>query len=241
MTAPPAPSRFRNYPAQPASPLLKNAFLILCNAHDAASAFLDVFEREYGRRGGSGAPTDEEQDLLRAMLTFASAGLDSMLKQLIRDSLGEVIEGNEGARVKFKSFLEKRVVRREPLDAKFVVEVLASSKPMAVLVDELVRDLCADSLQSKEQLLRAAAYFDIPSSVVTTNLAQLDSIFGTRNQIAHEMDVDFSKPNRSRRPRRKRVMIDYSAELLTIGETILRTVDGAVAGNAPARSRPRRA
>jgi hypothetical protein len=38
-----------------------------------------------------GMSTDEEQDLLRAMLVTAAPGLDAMTKQLIRDALPKVV------------------------------------------------------------------------------------------------------------------------------------------------------
>jgi hypothetical protein len=172
-----------------------------------------------------GTPTDEEQDLLRAMLTFASAGLDSMTKQLIRDALAQVIEFSPGAMGNFKTFIAKRLSRRETLDPQFLAEVLASRDPRAVLVDGLVDELVSQSLQSKETLLRAASYFDIPSTDLTPDLGYLEEIFKARSQIAHEMDVDFEQPNRNRRPRRRWQMIDHTNELLRIANVLLARVD----------------
>ena len=172
-----------------------------------------------------GTPTDEEQDLLRAMFTFASAGLDSMIKQLIRDALAQVIESSPGAMGNFKTFIAKRLSRRETLDPQFLAEVLASRDPREVLVNGLVDELVSQSLQSKETLLRAASYFDIPSTDITANLGYLEEIFRARNQIAHEMDVDFDQPNRNRRPRRRRQMIDYTNELLRIANVVLVRID----------------
>lgn len=56
-------------------------------------------------------PTDEEQDILRAMLIFSSAGLDSMVKQLIRDALPEIIRKSEGAFEMFKTHIERKMKR----------------------------------------------------------------------------------------------------------------------------------
>src|SRR5690349_10645733 len=95
-------SQFHYFPHVPASSLCQNAYVILCNAHDAASSFLEAFQDVRKARRAKGMPTDEEQDLLRAMLLFASAGLDSLVKQLIRDALPAVLESNEAAAEMFK-------------------------------------------------------------------------------------------------------------------------------------------
>ena len=71
-------SRFQHYPNRPATEATQNAFTILCSTHNAASSFLDIFEATRRTRKAKGTPTDEEQNLLRAMLVFAGAGLDSM-------------------------------------------------------------------------------------------------------------------------------------------------------------------
>ena len=77
---------FKHYPGEPKSGSLhENSQFILCSAHDAASSFLDTFNKVREARQAKGTPTDEEQDLLRAMLLFATAGLDSMVKQLVTD------------------------------------------------------------------------------------------------------------------------------------------------------------
>jgi hypothetical protein len=75
--------------AKPAPPKeTERASLVLEYAWRACKALreqCDASRRE--RRATGGALTDAEQDLLRAMLVFAAAGLDSLLKQLIRDAL----------------------------------------------------------------------------------------------------------------------------------------------------------
>ena len=115
--------------------------------------------------------------------------------------------------------------------------MLASRNPRDVLVGTLVADLISPSLQSKDQVLRAASYFDIPSAALATDLRLLDRIFGARNQIVHEMDVDFAQKNRNRRPRRKAVMIDHTTEILRLANAFLTAVDRGLsqtpAGAAP--------
>lgn len=146
-------SRFEHYPDSPAADAARNAFTILCSAHNAASSFLDIFEATRKTRKAKGTPTDEEQNLLRAMLVFAGAGLDSMIKQLVRDALSLTIDRSEGAEENLKTFISKRLARQDTLDPSFLSSVLASRDPRDVLVSELVDDLISQSLQSKEQVL----------------------------------------------------------------------------------------
>lgn len=115
--------------------------------------------------------------------------------------------------------------------------MLASRDPRDVLVRTLVTDLTSQSLQSKDQVLRVASYFDIPSAALATDLRLLDRIFRARNEIVHEMDVDFAQTNRNRRPRRKAVMIDHTTELLRLADAFLIEVDRGL-GQAPAGSAP---
>jgi len=213
------------HPTLPLRETCLDAHVILCNANDAVRSFHDTFETVRKTRNAKGMPTDEEQDLLRAMVLFAGAGLDSMVKQLIRDGLPAIIDCDQGATVQFKDFIEKRLREGESGSRRFLADILGDQKPRERLLSELVRDLTSDSLQSAEQLLKVAAYFNIPSGRVTTDIGHLKQIFIVRNQIGHEMDIDFSQTNRSRRPRARDKMVKYATELLRIAAAFLAEVD----------------
>ena len=72
----------------PKTAACSKAAVILARTHESADALLKAFELAQQERGTPrGMSTDDEQDLLRAMLVMTAAGLDSMLKQLIRDAL----------------------------------------------------------------------------------------------------------------------------------------------------------
>lgn len=169
------------------------------------------------------------------MLVFAGAGLDSMIKQLVRDALPLTIDRAKGAEENLKVFISKRLARQDTLDPRFLSSVLASRDPRDVLVSALVDDLVSQSLQSKDQVLRVASYFDIPSAVLATDLRLLERIFRARNEIVHEMDVDFAQTNRNRRPRRKTEMIRYTTEILRLANAFLIEVDHGLS-KAPAGS-----
>ena len=168
---------FEPLPQQPASPVLVKSHTILIGAYDAASSFLTLFESTRRNRNARGTPTDQEQDLLRAMLVFACAGLDSMIKQVVRDALESVIDRSDGAHGNFRVYVEKRLARQGTLDPKFLAEVLTGTDPRKVLIAELVGELTSQSLQSKDQVLRAASFFDIPSNALTPDIRLLDRIF----------------------------------------------------------------
>lgn len=219
------PTLFQHYPAKSQSPLCENAQFILCNAHDAATSFLDSFDKVRKARNAHGTPTDEEQDLLRAMLLFATAGLDSMVKQLVTDALPTIIDKDVGAAENFKQYVERRLEKNERLDRRFLADIIADPHPRKRMLQVLVQDLTSKSLQSTEQLLKTAAFFNIPSNTICKSPSGLTLIFSARNQIAHEMDVDFSQPNRSRRPRAKAVMHKFANEIFETAENLLIEVE----------------
>jgi hypothetical protein len=216
---------FDHFPLEPTSKLCEDAQFILCSAHDAASSFLDTFEKVRKARKAKGTPTDEEQDLLRAMILFATAGLDSMVKQLITDALPTVIEKDEGATEMFKQFVERRLERNERLDRRFLADIIADSNPRKRMVDQLISELTSKSLQSTEQLFKSAAFFNIPSSSLSENPDNLTKVFQARNEISHEMDVDFAQSNRSRRPRARSVMTGFTNDIFKVAFNFLKEVD----------------
>jgi hypothetical protein len=218
-------SSFSHYPANAKSPFCEGAQFILCGAHDTATSFLSIFESVRKSRVAKGTPTDEEQDLLRAMLVFATAGLDSMVKQLIQDALPHVIEKNEGALAVFKQYVERRLEKNERLDRKFLADIIGDPHPRKRMLDSLIHDLSSRSLQSTDELLKCAAFFDIPSNKITDDPKSLSKIFYARNQISHELDVDFTQTNRSRRPRAKSVMTAFANEVFDAANNFLEEVD----------------
>lgn len=212
-----------HYPNRPASDIAQNAYIILCNSHKASISFLDQFKKS--RIGRRGAPTDIEQDLLRAMLVFASSGLDSMVKQLTRDALPDIIKKDDGAMKLFVERVEKIIYKENILDTKLFVKAILAQSPREVMIQELIHELTAGSLQSAEELFRVGAYFNIASTILSKDVDKLKTIFNVRNQISHEMDIDFDQPNRSRHPRKRDEMIFFTNELFRIAKTFLEQVD----------------
>lgn len=210
---------------RPCNSELLNAYTILNNSRDTVLSFLDAFDSTRSNRNARGTPTDEEQDLLRAMLIFAASGLDSMVKQIIKDALQSVIEIKPGAEQMFKQFVSRRIKRNDIIDNNFIANVISNENPREVLFADLINELSGSSIQSTEQLLKTLSFFDIPSDIIIEDRNKISYIFHARNEIVHEMDIDFSQPNRSRRPRGKRQMINSTKKLLILANKILESVD----------------
>jgi hypothetical protein len=217
-----------NSPKQPNHQNLKNSYIIISKAHDASSSFLEIFNITRTNRNARGTPTDAEQDLLRAMLIFASSGLDSMVKQLTRDSLSLIIDLDEGAHQYFSQFVERKLKKNEEFNYKFIADIISDKNPRIKLIDELVNTLTSDSIQSLEQLFKVAAFFNIPSKKITSDPNLIKKIFSIRNEISHEIDIDFSQPNRNRRPRSKTNMINFTNELFKISGNFLNEVNNSL-------------
>ena len=206
---------FCTLPGKPTKPALLNAYTILSRACESAQSFFDAFGKVRQARNAKGTPTDHEQDLLRAALIFAAAGLDSMVKQLVRDTLRTVLSREKGAKLQFADYVQTRLRRKDPIDLKYLAETLVSDKPFEHLSGELLRELTSSSLQSKDQLLSVAAYFAIPADEISAKPTELKEVFDVRNQIAHEMDIQFRQANRSRRSRTFDDMTRYTSIVLT--------------------------
>ena len=68
-------------------------------------------------------------------------------------------------------------------DPNFLADVLTGTDPRKVLIAALVGKLTSQSLQSKNQVLRAAPYFDIPSHALTPNIRLLEQIFQSKTRF----------------------------------------------------------
>ncbi len=211
-------------PAAPNKSALINSHSILERASESAEAFFDAFRTVRKARHAKGTATDHEQDLLRAAFVFAAAGLDSMVKQLVRDALRLVIAREKGAQAQFADYIRSRL-KSDQLDFRFLAEVLAAENLADQLRSELVTELTGSSLQSKDQLLRVAAYFAIPAREITKDPDILKAVFDERNQIAHEMDILLGQPNRGRRQRKHKTMREYTNVVLSAAVSFYSAVE----------------
>jgi len=213
---------------------LRRSFLIVKYAHESAKAFLEAFNTMRKGRGATrGATTDEEQDLLRAMLVMAAAGLDSMLKQIIRDALEVLIQEDDDVREGLEKFVTRQI--RGDADDKtaitghrFLTRVLIAQSQQDQVIEEYTRHLTGISLQSVEEVRRTARALGVEPAI-RDHVRGLKQIFDSRNRIIHEFDIDFPALRRNRKSRTQGVMIGFTNALLELAEIILTAVDQKLA------------
>lgn len=230
-------------PTPPKTEATQKSYFILKYAHDTAESLLEAFGTvRRARSAGRGASRDEEQDLLRAMVVFAGAGIDSMTKQLIRDALPAMVSDLPGTRERIERFVVRHLRRSSaepidddaaPLDAvnpQRLAKILLADNPRAGLVELLVSDLTAGSLQSVEELYRVINYLGLKPQSLEVDEQDLRTVFQCRNRLIHEMDIDFDQRNRNRTSRGREVMVGYAGTLLKASNMILKGVDDQLAG-----------
>lgn len=206
------------------------ASLILRYAHDTCNSLLSTFlqtlkDRAKTRATAKGAPTDEQMDLLRGMLVFAGAGLDSMLKQLIRDAVPALAGSDPAIQKGLETFAARRLRRKgaeesAEIDTKFLASVIASASPKDRILEAYVDDLTGGSLQSAGALYTASAALGLDSSVFA-GFGTLAQAFEVRNQIVHELDINFEHPKRNRQTRALDPMVDMTNDVLGAAQIVL--------------------
>jgi hypothetical protein len=212
------------------SPLCKNAALILRYTFESVQALSKAYDLARHDRGSKrGMTTDEEQDLLRAMLVMAASGLDAMTKQLIRDSLQSLIALSDRAQNSFEKFIARKL--RDDSDAQknaaaqLLAKVLSRPSPQAQMIEEYILDLTGGSLQSAEALFQIAAALGLTPAQAGVNAEVLRPIFSIRNKIIHELDINLEAARRNRNIRRKPEMVNATNHLLELASKILSSVD----------------
>lgn len=208
---------------------ISKAYLIIKHAHDSARALLESFQRIRKEKKAKGSPTDEESDMLRAMLVFAGAGLDAMTKQLFRDALPILVDLDETVANELEKFVTRQLKGESDIlslstGASFLANVLVAPNSQEHLLDQYIQSLTGGSLQSVTELHRASSALGIKSKVFKTSKKELQTIFHIRNQIVHDLDINFAEARRNRHIRRIKDMIYYSNVLLSTGESILTNV-----------------
>ena len=152
-----------------------------------------------------------------------AAGLDSMVKPLIRDALPIVIDHVEEAEGRFREFVRKKIASDDK--SELLAAALSTGDPRTKLVEKLVAELTSQSLQSKQQVLSAAAHFGLTVNQLMAKPNVYDQVFRARNEIAHEMDIDFDQPRRSRTPRHKATTVGQAQAVLDCAARFLAGVD----------------
>jgi hypothetical protein len=163
------------------------------------------------------------------MLVFSASGLDSVVKQLIRDTLLDVTRKDPNVQKQLEKFIEKKLKMKDnsgidTVDLKNLANILSTPSPFERIVRTEEKELTSGSLQSKDELLRIATIFAIEPKEIYGNIEQLKEAFDIRNEIIHAMDIDFTSLSNRRRPRNSRKMCFYSNLLLIVGKNFIYAV-----------------
>lgn len=205
--------------------------------HNQTVAAANSFHALFSERHAGGMPADDhyEQDLLRAMILFSCSGMDATVKQLVRDSIEGVIENDIGAQGQFSKFIERRLKRGSVeeadrhvngsvgMDYGLLANILANPHPRKVLVSALIDSLTSDSMQSRDQILKVAGHFAITRDEILADHNVTHAAFTARNQLAHEMDIDFRRDNQ-RRSRSYVDMVLWSENILNVSNQFIESV-----------------
>lgn len=208
-----------------------NAETIFRYTNESVSNLYSIYQRD---KKSDIRHTD--QDILRAMLIFSCSGLDAIIKQLIKDALEIVIikdRDSTGAKQQFQSFVEKKLKKGSfvidgaeqiLVDQKFLAKLLISDQPQKELIISLVKDLMSGSLQSQDELLRVAAYFALTKDGILEDSKTTQEAFKVRNNIIHQMDVDFGTDNKTRYKRNEVEMLKLCKNILSISVDFINAV-----------------
>ena len=208
-----------------------NARVILESAEASTQAFRKAFDLVRKQRSAArGMTTDDEQDLLRAMVVFAGAGLDAALKQLIRDTIRELARRDVAVQRELEVFVAREL--RGDTDnpeaisgPKFLARILVASSPQNQVIEEYIRELTGSSLQSVDQLMRAAKALGVSQPAAGIEPRKLNHIFDVRNKIIHELDIDLNAQRRNRNIRGRDAMVEHTQTLLSVAQKVVEAVE----------------
>lgn len=186
----------------------------LASAYDSVASLIDdTYPALRGQRTASrGRLTHAEQDLFRAAVVFAGAGVDAVLKQALRSCVPLRIEQSEAARGKYVEFVTRHIQDGTGVSARRLAELLTTDSSEARLRDAYVQSLTGSSLQSREQVTNSLSALGLQEDAdLYKDARTLDPLFKARNQIAHEMDMTPAAQQRTRgkRTRHERSLQAY--------------------------------
>jgi hypothetical protein len=210
----------------------KVASMIYRYSVDSANSLWAAYDLARVNRGKPrGITTDQEQDILRAMVVAAASGLDACLKRLVRDCVPGLVRTSESVHESLEKFAQKHLQAGEgdvgAISPKALARILAAPDPQEELVEQYVYALTGDSLQSAEQVLKVAAALGVDKAIVG-DIAKLKAIFIARNEIIHELDMNMAHPVRKRRVRKQADMQSAAERLLAVSAAFITDVDARV-------------
>lgn len=195
----------------------------------AAMQSLRTARRAAGGLAPSGRTSDQDQDLLRAMLVFACAGVDAAMKTLIGDALPVLADLNPAIQKKLDKFAVEHLSDAGAVSPRALASVLSHAEsPRQALVEGFVQDLTGGSLQSAEELDRVCEAFGIEDKDLRRDVNSLGEVFRARNQIIHELDLNPWPGGRTRRDRDIGSMTTMANQALGTAQRIVNAVSEAL-------------
>lgn len=213
-------------PAERESSIFYDEYNILIKTTESVNSFNALYRE--GRSGASGPSTHEQQDLYRAVLVFACAGLDVFVKQLVKNKLPQLLEVDKDVQVKFKESVRRGLEKDEKEILNTVALALIDQTPRNVFLNAYIKTMTGNSLQSVSELRRVSEASGLDTKkIFTDNKANtLKDAFIARNQIIHEMDINISDSTsrttgyRTRRQRKAMVMEEHTKSILGLAEEL---------------------
>jgi hypothetical protein len=185
----------------------------LASAYDSVASLIETTypALRAQREGARGRLTHAEQDLFRAAVVFAGAGVDTVLKEALRSCIPIQIEASPQARQMYVDFVVRHIQHGQAMDARRLALLLIHDSPGDALRTAYVESLTGSSLQSAEQVLISLAALGLHGDRdLLKDAKALKTLFRTRNQIAHEMDMTRAAvQGRGKRTRHERAQSAY--------------------------------
>jgi hypothetical protein len=207
----------------------------LASAYDSVASLLEeTYPALRAQRTGSrGRRTHAEQDVFRAAVVFAGAGVDTVFKEAMRGCIAIQIERSDGAREKYLDFVTRSIQEGQGVGPRQLANLLIQSDPSAALKAAYVEQLTGSSLQSVSQVTNAMSALGLGDERNLYKEARtLNDLFRARNQIAHELDMTpASAGGRGARTRRERSSASYIAMChgaLDFAQGVLNSLEQAV-------------
>jgi hypothetical protein len=208
-----------------------NAQRFLASAFDTVDDLLNALDvvRTHRKlidgKGFKGSLASNEQDLLRAGLALAGAGLDSSIKRLVRDVLPILLDDaeSEGSR-DLHGFATRQIGVQQVVDPSRTAALFLAVSPRQALIDEFVEDLTGSSIQSVAAVHRIATVLGLPKKhAVRAAITALRPAFVARNQVAHELDlqVPLGLGDRQKRTRTMNKTIPLIHALLDVPQRLI--------------------
>lgn len=183
----------------------------------------------------------EAVDSLRAALLFASGGLDTSLKRLVKHALPDLAARDSAVDKQFQKWAESKVGDDETgaVQAKQLVQILltAGVSPRDSLMTNWVYALTDGSAQSADRVRDLAQALGVTDAALRKRTdpaaktpTPLQEAFKARNEIAHELDVtdpeaEVRKPlEKIRRYRPQTTIKEWCVELLDVTQLITNDV-----------------